>query len=65
VASVFKGLAFLVIWGCVFGSTYLIGNSFGFIAGLLYFLFVAGLAGFLGMLVVMGLAKLFGIDMEE
>lgn len=64
-ASAFKVLGFVVIWGCTFGATYLVWTNFGVIAGVIFFLFGAGLAGALGMFVVLAIAKLFGVNMDD
>ena len=63
--SAFRIIAFISIWGCTLGATYLVWSNFGVVAGIIFFLFGAGLAGTLGMLAVMGLAKLFGIDLDD
>lgn len=63
--SIFKIIAFTAIWGCTLGATYLVWSNFGAVVGIIFFLFGAGLAGFLGMLAVFGLAKLLGIDLND
>lgn len=60
---VFEIFAFIMIWGCMFVSTYLVWINFGALVGVLFFCCGTGLAGFLGMFIVMGIGKLIGIDL--
>lgn len=61
----FKIAGFIVIWGCTLGATYLVWTGFGAVAGVLFFLFGAGFAGFAGMLILVTVAKLLGLRIED
>ena len=61
----FKILMFSVIWGCTFGATYLVWTNYGAVAGAIFFLFGAGLAGAMGMVIIMLLAKILGLKVED
>lgn len=60
-----KIIGFIIIWGCTLGATYIVWINFGWIIGALFFLFGAGLAGGLGMIVYISVLKLCGIDIED
>ncbi len=61
----FKILMFIVIWGCTIGATYLVWSNYGATAGVIFFLFGAGLAGAMGMVIILFLAKIFGLKVED
>ena len=57
-------LLFFVIWGLMIGSSYFIGQAFGTIWGVLFFLYGSGLVGALGALIVVKIAAFLGIDVD-
>lgn len=63
--KIFSVLAFFVIWGCTLGATYFVWINFGWLIGILFFMFGAGLAGAFGMFILISIAKIFGIKIEE
>jgi|GEM_PF-5374580 len=61
----FEIIAFLVIWGFTLGTTYWVWTTFGWLIGVLFFLFGAGLAGAFGLAILLAIAKLLKIEIEE
>ena len=63
--SIVNAAAFIVIWGCTLGATYWVWGKFGAVVGFLFFLFGAGLAGFVGVLALIAVARLFGVKVDS
>ena len=59
----FRVDGFVAIWGATIGSSIWVGQSFGVFAGIVFFLFFAGIVGFAGMLIVAAIAKIFGVNL--
>jgi hypothetical protein len=60
-----KAFMFLFIWGLVLGSTYLMWINFGWVIGIAWLLWGAGLVGALGMIIIQKIANIFGIQIDD
>ncbi|MFV1977615.1 MAG: hypothetical protein ACC651_17885 [Candidatus Scalindua sp.] len=61
----FKIVMFIIIWGFTIGAAYLVWLNYGVIAGIIFFLFGAGLAGAMGMAIILLLSKILGLKVED
>ena len=62
--ALFRVITFVCIWGAVILSTIWVFQKWGTMAGIIYFLFGAGIAGALGGAVAASIAKMFGVPLE-